>query len=189
MTKILNRMTACLLAMIVLVSYTPLSTAAAEMESLYGNAQDDFIIEDAAVIDDASEVWAEEEFESSVPEVDESPAPSPEESAFEDEAGELFDEETVTEETSGTEACAEEFKGIYNVTVIWPDGASNRIELQYFGSDRADVADNISVIVAEELNTFDVHESEYTCVPTWNRKKSRTEKAAVKNDAGIELQR
>ena len=185
MTKILNRMTACLLAMIVLVSYTPLSTAAAEMESLYGNAQDDFIIEDAAVIDDASEVWAEEEFESSVPEVDESPAPSPEESAFEDEAGELFDEETVTEETSGTEACAEEFKGIYNVTVIWPDGASNRIELQYFGSDRADVADNISVIVAEELNTFDVHESEYTCVPTWNRKKSRTEKAAVKNDAGI----
>lgn len=184
MTKILNRMTACLLAMIVLVSYTPLYTAAAETEFLYEDAQDDVIIEDADVIDDASVVW-EEDPESSVPEVAESPAPLPEESAFAEGSEVLFDEETVTEETSGTEAYAEEFKGIYNVTVIWPDGASNKIELQYFGSDRADVADNISVVVAEELNTFNVHESEYTCVPVWNRKKSKTEKVAIKNDAGI----
>ena len=185
MTRILYRITACLLAMIVLVSYTPLYTAAAEMESLNGNEQDDIIMEDAAVIDGASEVLAEEEPESSVPEVDESSAPLSEESVFEEESGERFDEETVTEETLGTEAYAEEFKGVYNVTVIWPDGASNRIELQYSGSDRADVADNISVVVAEELNTFNVHESEYTCVPTWNRKKSRYEKIAVKNDDGI----
>lgn len=184
MTRILNRITACLLAMIVLVSYTPLYTAAAEMESLYENAQDDFIIEDADVIDDASEVREEEESQSLIPEDEESPAPFPEESAFE-EAGEFVDEEPVTEETSGTEAYAEEFKGIYNVKVIWSDGASNRIELQYYGSDRADVADNINVLVAEELGKFNVHESEYTCVPTWNRKKSRTEKVAVKNDSGI----
>ena len=185
MTKILNRMTACLLAMIVLVSYTPLYTAAAETEFLYEDAQDEVIIEDADVTDDASVVQEEEEPESSAWEVDESPAPMPDESAFAEGSEVLFDEETVTEETSGTEAYAEEFKGIYNVTVIWPDGASNKIELQYFGSDRADVADNISVVVAEELNTFNVHESEYTCVPVWNRKKSKTEKVAVKNDAGI----
>ena len=136
MTRILYRITACLLAMIVLVSYTPLYTAAAEMESLYENAQDDIIMEDAAVIDGASEVLAEEEPESSVPEVGESPAPLPEEPFFEEESGEPFDKETVTEETLGTEAYAQEFKGIYNVTVIWPDGASNRIELQYSGSQR-----------------------------------------------------
>ena len=80
MTRILYRITACLLAMIVLVSYTPLYTAAAETESLNGNEQDDIIMEDAAVIDGASEVLAEEEPESSVPEVDESSAPLSEES-------------------------------------------------------------------------------------------------------------
>ena len=83
MARMLNRITSCLLVMIVLVSYTPSYSAAAEMESLFGTAHD-IIIEDAAVIDDASEVRAEEEFESSVPEVDESLAPLPEESAFEE---------------------------------------------------------------------------------------------------------
>ena len=76
MTKILNRMTACLLAMIVLVSYTPLYTAAAETEFLYEDAQDEVIIEDTDVIDDASVVREEEEPESSAWEVDESPAPN-----------------------------------------------------------------------------------------------------------------
>lgn len=184
MTKILNRMTACLLTVVLLVSYTPLCAGAAEMESLYETAQDDIIIEDADVIDDASEA-PEEETDLYVSPDDENDVLLSDNSALEERADEVALEETTPEELSGTEESAQEFLGVYNVSVYWPDGASNKIVLRYYGSDREDVANNISVLVAEELNKFDVHESEYTCVPTWNRKKSKTEKVAIKNDAGI----
>ena len=184
MTKILNRMTACLLTVVLLVSYTPLCAGAAEMESLYETAQDDIIIEDADVIDDASEA-PEEETDLYVSPDDENDVLLSDNSALEERADEVALEETTPEELSGTEESAQEFLGVYNVSVYWPDGASNKIVLRYYGSDREDVANNISALVAEELNKFDVHESEYTCVPTWNRKKSKTEKVAIKNDAGI----
>ena len=184
MTKILNRMTACLLTVVLLVSYTPLCAGAAEMESLYETAQDDIIIEDADVIDDASEA-PEEETDLYVSPDDENDVLLSDNSALEERADEVALEETTPEELSGTEESAQEFLGVYNVSVYWPDGASNKIVLRYYGSDREDVANNISVLVAEELNKFDVHESEYTCVPTWNRKKSKTEKVAIKNDDGI----
>lgn len=184
MTKILNRITACLLTVVLLVSYTPLCAGAAEMESLYETAQDDIIIEDADVIDDASEA-PEEETDLYVSPDDENDVLLFDNSALEERADEVALEETTPEELSGTEESAQEFLGVYNVSVYWPDGASNKIVLRYYGSDREDVANNISVLVAEELNKFDVHESEYTCVPTWNRKKSKTEKVAIKNDAGI----
>ena len=184
MTKILNRITACLLTVVLLVSYTPLCAGAAEMESLYETAQDDIIIEDADVIDDASEA-PEEETDLYVSPDDENDVLLSDNSALEERADEVALEETTPEELSGTEESAQEFLGVYNVSVYWPDGASNKIVLRYYGSDREDVANNISALVAEELNKFDVHESEYTCVPTWNRKKSKTEKVAIKNDAGI----
>ena len=186
MTRLLKRTTACLLAVMMLVSLVPSYTSAAEM----GNAPDDILIEDANVIDDMSEVLDEETAESDFSEYDEGDAPMPEEEDTEEEtAGEFDIEETVPEETAGTEADAEEFIGIYNLRVVWPDGAVNKIELKYYGSDREDVINNITVKVAEELNKFDVHESEYNCEYTWNRKKSTSVKEENKDSSGLVIDR
>ena len=192
MTKVLNRIAACMLTLILLVSAMSSYVPAAEMdspamESLNEVAQDDSIIEDADVIDDMSEVWEDDESESYLPSDDETPAPLPEAAdAEEDETTDEFNSaETVSEETTGTEADAEEFKGIYNLKVVWPDGASNKIELQYFGYDRQDVINNITVKVAEELEKFDVHEAEYTCEYTWNKKKSTTLKEVTQDASGV----
>ena len=192
MTKVLNRIAACMLTLILLVSAMSSYVPAAEMdspamESLNEVAQDDSIIEDADVIDDMSEVWEDDESESYLPSDDETSAPLPEAAdAEEDETTDEFNSaETVSEETTGTEADAEEFKGIYNLKVVWPDGASNKIELQYFGYDRQDVINNITVKVAEELEKFDVHEAEYTCEYTWNKKKSTTLKEVTQDASGV----
>lgn len=190
MTRILNRITVCLLTLILLVSTMPSYIPAAEMESLYETAQGDEIIGDAEVIDEASEVWEEEESEYDLPDADDSLAPLPEEEDSEEEATDEFDdEETVSEEITGTEVDEEEFKGIYNLKVIWPDGASNKIELKYSGSDREDVINNITVKVSEELEKFDVHEYEYTCDFTWNEEKSNTKEKVLKSSSGIVMGR
>lgn len=182
MTRILNRTTACLLAFMLLVSCFPTYTDAAEAESLYENVD---------VMDDAPEVPEDEYSDDSIPKDDESLAPLPEGSASaeEQETGEFYEEETVPEETTGEEADEEEFRGIYNVRVIWPDGASNSIELRYDGCDRAEVYNNLTVIVAGELKKFDVHESEYSCEYTWNRKKSTIIKEAIRDDFGVVIGR
>ena len=188
MTKMLNRIIACLLALILLVSSTPSYTAAAEQESLYDTASEDIIIEEADLVEDVPEVSEEEESDAYLPSDDEVVASLPEDLTAEEKetTDELDDEET--EEITGTEAEAEEFKGIYNLKVIWPDGASNRIELEYFGSDREDVINNITVKVAEELEKFDVHESEYTCEYTWNKKKSTTLREVTQDSTGMEIE-
>ena len=186
MTRLMKRTTACLLAIMMLVSLVPSYTSAAEMVSFGENASDDILIEDADVIDDMSEVLDEETAESDFSEYDEGDAPMPEEADTEEEtAGEFDIEETVPEETAGTEADAEEFIGIYNLRVVWPDGAVNKIELKYYGSDREDVVNNITVKVAEELEKFDVHEAEYTCEYTWNKKKSTTLKEVTQDASGV----
>ena len=130
MTKMLNRIIACLLALILLVSSTPSYTAAAEQESLYDTASEDIIIEEADLVEDAPEVSEEEESDAYLPSDDEVVASLPEDLTAEEKetTDELDDEET--EEITGTEAEADEFKGIYNLKVIWPDGASNSIELE-----------------------------------------------------------